>query len=494
MQLETATIDIGTSRPLVLLHAADADELGAHPLDRVRIEWAEGTTTGIVKRTDELVEHGTVGLTEPLHHVRGPVAVTLAGSPSSVGAIRKKLDDAELERTELERIVQDIHENRLSDVELSAYVSAVYANGLSLEETTHLTTAMSEIGQQLTWETPVVADKHSIGGVAGNCVTPIMVAIVAAAGVTMPKTSSRAVTSPAGTADVMEVFCDVEHSIDEIESIVAETNACLVWGGGVDLSPVDDEIIRAENPLSIDPEGQLVASVLSKKRSAGSTHVVIDVPYGEGAKVESLAAARGLADDFKRVADHLGIDVCCAITHGADPIGRGVGPVLEARDVLAVLEGLEEAPESLRLKSIRLSELLLDHCGVDADVLDLLESGRALERFREIVAAQGGTPDVSYADLEPAAESTAVRADRSGIVTRVDNRALCDLARRAGAPLDGRAGLVVHPSAGDEIDVGDPLCTIHAQTTAKLEEAASLADRLEPIRVRSKTDALVERR
>ncbi|MFP9060689.1 AMP phosphorylase [Natrialbaceae archaeon A-chndr2] len=494
MQLEAATIDIGTSRPLVLLHSDDADELGAHPLDRVRIDHDEGTMTGIVKRTDELVNPGIVGVTEPLHHVRGGVKVTLAGTPQSVRYVRKKLDDIELEAHELEAIVTDIHENRLSDIELSAYVSAVYTNGLSLEETKHLTEAMSEVGQQLRWDSPVVADKHSIGGVAGNCVTPILVAIVAEAGLTMPKTSSRAVTSPAGTADVMEVFCDVEFAMADIEAIVDETNGCLVWGGGVDLSPVDDEIIRAEYPLSIDPAGQLIASVLSKKRGAGSSHVVIDIPYGEGAKVESLVAARELADDFKRVGTHLEMDIACAITHGTDPVGRGVGPVLEARDVLAVLEGAESAPESLRVKSVRLADMLLEHCGVDASAADILESGRALERFRRIITAQNGDPSVESSDLEPGTESATVRASRAGIATRVDNRQLCDLARRAGAPLDARAGLVIHQAVGAEINLEEPLYTIHAETSTKLEEAKSLADRLEPIRVRSRADALVERR
>lgn len=492
MQLEATTVDIGTTRPLVLLNTVDAAELGAHPIDRVRIQHAGETTTGIVKRTDELVPPGTVGVTEPLHHVRGTVDVTLAGAPHSVRYVRKKLDDIELEADELEAIVRDIHESRLSDVELSAYVSAVYANGLSLEETKHLTEAMTDVGEQLQWETPVVADKHSIGGVAGNCVTPIIVSIVAAAGLTMPKTSSRAVTSPAGTADVVEVFCDVEFTIAEIESIVEETNGCLVWGGGVDLSPVDDEIIRAENPLSIDPPGQLIASVLSKKRSAGSTHVVIDIPYGEGVKVESLVAARELADDVKRVGDHLEVDVTCAITHGTDPIGRGVGPVLEARDVLEVLEG--DGPESLRLKSVRLAEMLLTHCGVDASATEILESGRALERFRRIVAAQDGEPDIESTDLEPGAESTTVRAERTGIATRIDNRQLCELARRAGAPLDSRAGLVIHRTVTDAVESGDRLYTIYAETPTKLAEAERLADRLEPVRVRSKADALVERR
>lgn len=492
MQLKATTIDIGTSRPIVLLNVDDADELGAHPLDRVRIDHAQETTTGIVKRTERLVEQGTIGLTEPLHRIRGTVTVTVAGRPHSVEYVRKKLDDIELAANELETIVHDIHEKRLSDIELGAFVSAVYANGLSIEETENLTQSMSNVGETLRWEPPVVPDKHSIGGVAGNCVTPIIVAIIAEAGLTIPKTSSRAVTSPAGTADVMEVFCEVEFTTDEIKSIVTETNGCLVWGGGVALSPVDDEIIRAENPLSIDPAGLLIASVLSKKRSVGSTHVVIDIPYGEGAKVQSLVGARELADDIKRVGSHLDMDVTCAITHGADPIGRGIGPVLEARDVLAVLEG--NGPESLRLKSIRLAEMLLDHCGVDASPTDILDSGGALNRFRRILVAQNGDPEISADDLVPGDESMTRRSDRDGIVTGVDNRQLCELARRAGAPLDSRAGLVVHQSAGDRVVEGDSLYTLYAEQPAKLVEAESLGERLEPVRVRGKADALVERR
>jgi AMP phosphorylase len=491
MELTTTAIDIGTTRPLVLLHSQDADELGVHPLDRVQLV-QDQTTTGIVKRTDELVEPGTLGLTEPLHHLRGTVDVTLAGTPGSVQYVRKKLDDIELEADELETIVRDIYTNRLSDVELSAYVAGVYTNGLSLEETKHLTEAMSDIGQRLSWDRPVVADKHSIGGIAGNCITPIVVSIVTAAGLTMPKTSSRAVTSPAGTADVMEVLSDVEFSTDEITDIVAETNGCIVWGGGVDLSPVDDEIIRAENPLSIDPPGQLMASVLSKKRSAGSTHVVIDIPYGEGAKVDSLAAARELADDFERVGTYLEMNVTCAITRGTAPVGRGIGPALEARDVLAVLEG--GGPGSLRSKALTVADILLDHCGVDTDGADVLESGRALEQFRRILAAQNGDPSVESTDIEAGPETESVNADRDGVVTRIDNSQLTSLARRTGAPRDAHAGVVIHPTVQERVHSGDPLYSIHAENPVKLEEAARLADTLEPVRVRPKEDTFVEQR
>lgn len=491
MELEAAEVDIGTRSPMVLLNRADAEELGAHPLDRVQIEKDGRTTIGIVEVTDELVPSGQFAVTRRLGHLTGRVSVSLAPRPNSVAAIKKKLDDIELERDELARIVADIDANRLNDVELGAYVCGTYTNGLSLHETMHLTELMSEVGEQIAWDDPVIADKHSIGGVAGNRVTPIIIPVVAAAGVKIPKTSSRAVTSPAGTADTMEVLADVEFDLAEIRALVEETNGCIVWGGSVNLSPVDDKIIRAEMPLSIDPPGQIIASVLSKKKSAGATHVVIDIPYGEGAKVSSLDAARELAEDFKRVGDHLDLRIECTITKGEQPIGRGIGPLLEARDVLDVLAGA--GPDDLRRKGTRLAQILLDLAGADESASALLSSGRALEKFREIIAAQGGDPSVTAADLEPGAERRVVRADRDGVVTHVNNRHISDIARRAGAPKDAGAGIYMHRRVGAAVTTGEKLFTVYAEKADKLEDAASAEERVTAVRVADRDEALVER-
>ncbi|WP_276274914.1 AMP phosphorylase [Haladaptatus sp. QDMS2] len=491
MELTAVEVDIGTRSPTILLNRADATELGVRPLDRVQLSHGDRISIGIVEVTDGLVSRGTLGVTRRLGHVAGVVDVTLAPRPVSVSFIRKKLDDVELEHHELRAIVEDIDADRLNDVELAAYVTGTYTNGLSLAETRSLTEIMTDVGESLVWKDPIIADKHSIGGVAGNRITPIVVSIVAAAGIKIPKTSSRAITSPAGTADTMAVFCPVEFTLAEIQQIVEQVGGCLIWGGGVNLSPVDDKIIRVETPLSLDPPGQIIASVLSKKKSAGSTHVVIDIPYGEGAKVRDLPNARELAEDFKRVGEHLGLTVECTITSGSAPIGRGIGPVLEARDVLAVLDG--GGPKELRLKSLRIAEILLGCCTSDANASTLLESGAALAKFREIVAAQGGDPDVTIADLVPGGETVEVRADRAGVVTHIDNALVSELARRAGAPKDAGAGLYLNCTVGEHVEVGHPLFTIHAEHEAKLAEATQLLAVSEPVRVRSVGEALVER-
>jgi AMP phosphorylase len=181
----------------------------------------------------------------------------------------------------------------------------------------------------------------------------------------------------------------------------------------------------------------------------------------------------------------------CAITRGAQPIGRGVGPILEARDVLAVLAG--DGPRDLRVKSLKLAELLLDQCGVDRDAADLLDSGEALRTFRAIVAAQNGDPDVSPEDLRPGGHRRTVAADSGGQVTHVDNRLVNAIARRAGAPKDKAAGLELYHRVGDEVQTGDPLFCIHAEQASKLAEAERLAEETDPVRILEADEALVER-
>ncbi len=491
MKLQAREIDIGTRTPTVICNGADAAEIGVHPLDRVEIEHAGGTVVGIVELTDELVAEGELAVTRPLGHIDGEVTVTIAPSPSSASFVRKKLDDIELEAGEIEDIVTDINYDRLTDAELSAFVTSIYTNGLSRAEIVNLTESMVAAGETLEWDRDLVADKHSIGGVAGNRVTPIVVPIVAAAGVTIPKTSSRAVTSAAGTADTVAVFCDVEFDIGKIREVVAETNGCLVWGGGVDLSPVDDKIIRVETPLSLDPPGQMIASVLSKKKSAGSTRIVIDIPYGEGAKVPSLDAAREMAEDFDRVADALGMAVDCAITRGNEPIGTGIGCGLEARDVLRVLQG--GGPDDLRSKSVTLADMLLSACGCSESAAAILDDGRALATFRDIVAAQNGDPEVTTDDLPIGAHTATVEARREGRVSHANNRLVNETARRAGAPKDTGAGLDLAASVGDTVGEGEALFTIHAETADKLDEAVRFARENQPVRVNAPDEALVER-
>ena len=256
-------------------------------------------------------------------------------SLSSVGA---RIYGNRIDAAALDAIISDVVKGRYSDIQLSSFITACAALPLDEDETVALTRAMVNVGERLLWPDGLVLDKHSIGGLPGNRTTPIVVSIVAAHGLTMPKTSSRAITSPAGTADTMETMAPVDLDLSAIRRVVELEGGCVVWGGAVRLSPADDILIRIERALEVDSEGQLVASVLSKKIAAGSTHLVLDVPVGPTAKVRSAVAAQALSERLSRVAAVFGLTTEVVLSDGQQPVGRGIGPALEAHDVLAVLQ------------------------------------------------------------------------------------------------------------------------------------------------------------
>jgi thymidine phosphorylase len=292
-----------------------------------------------------------------------PVSVRHAPSLPSLSLLRRKIYGHALADDDWRAIVGDIAAGRYSDLHLVAFVTACIGDRVSPAEGVALTRAMVDVGERLTWPARPVLDKHSVGGLPGNRTTPIVVAIVAAAGLTIPKTSSRAITSPAGTADAVETLTPVDLDLAAMRRVVEREGGCLVWGGRVRLSPADDVLIRVERPLDLDSDAQLVASVLSKKLAAGSTHVLIDMPVGPTAKVRSESAAHALASRLIETGAALGLAVEVEFGDGRQPIGRGIGPALEARDVLAVLQGAAAAPRDLRARALVLAGRLLEAGG-----------------------------------------------------------------------------------------------------------------------------------
>ncbi len=388
----------------------------------------------------------------------------------SLGGVRAKLFGETLEQPEWSAIIGDIAAGRYSDIQLAAFVSACAAGHMSVAETISLTRAMVEAGSRMHWEQRPIADKHCIGGLPGNRTSLIIVPIIAAAGLTMPKTSSRAITSPAGTADTMEVLAPVTHDLASMRRIVEREGACIIWGGSVALSPADDALISVERPLDIDSPAQLVASVISKKVAAGSTHAIIDIPVGSTAKVRSHIAARNLGDLLEQVGLALGISVQTVFTDGLQPVGRGIGPALEARDVLAVLCREHDAPLDLRERSLQLAGSLLEFCRAThvgsgyAEAAKLLDSGKAMEKFLGICEAQGGFSEPPGASFTHTVESA-----EAGRIVAVGNRRLARLAKLAGAPRAPAAGIDLHVACWERVEKGSPLFTLHAQTPGELQ-------------------------
>ena len=416
---------------------------------------------------DALVGPGEVGLTQPSFRRLGvapgdSVEIAPAPPPASFHAVKAKIAGEVLDQGQFTAIVGDLVAHRLSDIEIAAFLIAC-ATFMTPDETLALTQAMIGAGSRLTWSRPLVVDKHSIGGIPGNRTSLIVAPIVAAHGLLIPKTSSRAITSPAGSADVMEVLARVDLSVDEMRAVVECCGGCLVWGGRVNLSPADDVLISVERPLLIDTPEQMVASILSKKAAAGSTHLVVDLPVGPSAKVRDPQAALRLRKLFEFVAARLGIAIDVMVTDGSAPIGRGVGPWLEARDVMAVLENRPDAPQDLKEKSIRLAARILDADPAmpggkaEARARDLLESGQALAKMQAIIAAQGPSPIA--AALGPLSDE--VCAARSGWIGAVDCLRIARVARLAGAPTDPGSGLDLLKAVGQPVQAGEPLYRIH---------------------------------
>jgi len=405
------------------------------------------------------------------------VTVNHAEPPKSMDAVRRKINGERLDQADFNDIARDIVETRYSKMEMAAFLVATGQNNLDRDELLYLTQAMLQSGERIDWHEPLVADKHCIGGIPGNRTSMLVVPIVAAHGMLIPKTSSRAITSPAGTADTMEILAHVNLTPEQMLDIVRQERGCLGWGGTAKLAPVDDMLISVERPLGIDSQGQMVASILSKKLAAGSTHLIIDIPVGPTAKVRHMRQALALRKLFEFVGDRLNIHLEVMITDGCQPVGLGIGPVLEARDIMKVLNNDPDAPADLRQKSLQLAGRIIEF---DPDVRggqgyaiarDILESGRVCAKMNNIIKAQGE----KEIDLQPGKLCYQVCADRDGVVTHIDNFQTAKIARIAGAPMDKKAGVDLLKKLGDEVSKGEPLFQIYAEFAADFKFATDLA-------------------
>ncbi len=448
---------------------------GFQAMSKVKIT-ADGRTILAVLNVvldSSIVSPGELGVSEQAFQQLGlpegaKVIVDHPEPPVSMDAVRRKIAGDVLSEDDFFAITKDIISNRYSKMEMAAFLVACVETGLERSEVLAYTKAMAATGQRLDWDEPLVVDKHCIGGIPGNRTSMIVVPIVAAYGMPIPKTSSRAITSPAGTADTMEVLAEVELSPERLRQIVKKEKGCLAWGGTSRLAPVDDILITVERPLGIDAPGQMVASILSKKFAAGSTHLLLDIPLGPTAKVRKRDYAHQLRKIFEYVGDRLGIHLEAIITDGSQPIGRGIGPVLEARDVMSVLRNDKDAPEDLRRKSLLLAGRIIEfHPEVrggqgEAIAREILDSGKAYEKMQSIIDAQGRRKDMP----ELGSMVHEVEAPASGFITCIDNYIINRIARLAGAPLDKGAGIYLYKKLGDRVEAGEPLYKLHSQFEA----------------------------
>jgi len=488
IEARAADIDVGDLR-LVFVPSDTAAKLGVRGGYRLRIKVGSYVTTAAAV-VDSSLEGGAVYIPKRLYEELGApkaVDVDLAGIPRSVDYIKKKLSGGKLSYDEIREIISDVVNGVLGEAEMAAFISAQVSVGMDVDEIVSLTRAMVETGEVIRFDEPAY-DMHSIGGVPGNSkVAIVAVPIVASAGILIPKTSSRAITSPAGTADTMEVFAPVTFKPEEVVELAKKVRGFIIWGGALNLAPADDILIRVEHKLKLDPVPQMVASILSKKLSMSIRGLVIDIPAGRGAKVETVEEARNLASLFVQVGQKLGLNLRCAISYGGQPVGRAVGPALEAREALEVLLG--GGPMSVREKAVSLAGMVLEIAGAAPTgagrkvALEILNSGKAYQTFRRIVEAMGGNPDVKPDDISVGPYKAEIRAPVDGYITNVYNKAITEIAIAAGAPHDKGAGVKLHVKRGDRVKEGDVLLEVFSGSESRLDEALKVAQRSRPVTI-----------
>lgn len=459
---------------IVVLNKKTAHILDLHVDDRVKVRNGKNEITAILQISEEGFYDNHIGLYmetwKELKARRGQrIRISLAEKPLSTQFVRKKLEGHRLEPKEIDEIIKDITEDDLSDIEMTYFVSGCYVHGLNNAETAALTKSIVKHGSQISFGRKLVVDKHCIGGVPGNRTTMVIIPIVTAAGLIMPKTSSRAITSPSGTGDTMEVLANVKNDARKLKRIAEKIGGFITWGGGVDLAAADDHMIRVRHPLSLDPEGMLLASIMAKKHSVGSKRVLIDIPVGKQVKVKDLRRAKHLRSRFMQIGKLLGMKVKVIFSDGSQPIGYGIGPLLEAQDVMKVLSNDPDAPKDLREKSLYMAGLLLEMGGKAVRGLGyrkakkILRKGLALEQMNKIIEAQGKKRLPSNAKL-----IHKVKSGKEGKVMHIDNKMVARLARMAGAPIDPAGGVHLKKKLGQKVKRNEVLYEIHSNNEDRL--------------------------
>ncbi len=504
MELKVKIFKWSAGIPVAMLNEEVAELIGVKTQGRIFIKPlgknAKGVST-IIDITKTLVGEKEVAVSSELKerlnlHAGQKVDIDLAPAPKSLAFIKKKMNRGVLSQSEINEIIKDVVNNSLSDAEIALFVSAMYEIGMNNNETISLINAILNSGKKLTFKGKYVVDKHSIGGIPGNRTTPIIVAICAAYGlmfpkssqrahnIIFPKSSSRAITTPAGTADVVETIAKVEFSMKELKRIVEKVGACLIWGGSLEIVPADEKIIQVEKSLNIDPEAQLLASIMSKKLALGAKYILIDIPYGKTAKVKKEKALH-LKKRFEELGKHFHKVLKVVLTKGDEPIGNGVGPAMEIRDILKILKREKERPLDLEAKSLFLAGELFEMTGKAKKgegkklALKILDSGKAFEKFRQIIIAQKGTLDhLRYGKFKKD-----IIMKKDGKIKDIDNKRITMLARIAGCPLDKFAGLYLYGHIGDKLNKGEKLLTIYTESKSRLRGAFDFYNSQKPIKI-----------
>lgn len=493
LYLKAKKLDLGAGDELnILLHEADSGRIGIHEGDVVAFRWKDNEVYVEANETRTEIQPGEVGLYEELWSsykiADGDyISVDLVARPESMEFIKKKILGHKLNEEELMTIMKEVGARKLTEVDVAFFMSTFFNPGFDEEETLWMTKGMANSGDVLSFKDVknnggIVVDKHSIGGVAGKAVTPIVVPILASCGLVVPNTSTRAITTPAGTSDILETVMPVHLTAEQIMDTVKKTGACMVWGGALDLAPADDVIIHAERGLHLESFQKVLVSIVAKKVAMGITHIVIDIPTGKGTKVQNMDDAQLLKEQFIDLFKKVGIicEVYLRVAKGPD--GVGIGPNMEMKETLKILERKDDRGMHLESIATDMAGIVIEMSGKASKgegkslAVSKLNSGEALEKFWDIATTQGATSRLKSEEIPLASITHDIIAVKDGIIDTINNREIVKIAKSIGNPAIKDAGIYVHKMQGDTVKVGDKLMTLYATSSERMEHALKALD------------------
>lgn len=410
-----------------------------------------------------------------------------------VDLIVRKREGGRLSREEIDAVVAGVVAGSIPDYQIAALLMAIVWRGLDDEETGWLTDAMARSGGRADWSAVpgVKVGKHSTGGV-GDKLTLVVVPLAAACGVIVPKSSGRALGHTGGTIDKLESIPGFRTALGREELLaVVDAHGCAFVGQSADLAPADKKLYALRDVTGTVESLPLIASsIMSKKIAEGTDALVLDVKVGRGALMQDPADARRLAALMVAIGRQVGLPTRAVLTAMDAPLGRAVGNAVEVAESIETLKG--QGPEDVRTLALTLAAHMVAVAGVEPNdaaarrrVEAALDSGAALERFRAVVAHQGGDPaaiDDPSRLPAPSSRRTA-SARRSGVVTAIDARRVGRAAMSLGAgrerldtAIDYGAGIVLHVTPGAMVRAGDPVADLLVGAGRTADHAERLLD------------------
>ncbi len=398
------------------------------------------------------------------------------GPPDTVELIRAKRDGRTLSDDQIRWLIAAYTRGEIADEQMSALLMAVFFQGLRPGELRAWTEAMISSGERLDLSavSASTVDKHSTGGV-GDKVSLVLAPLVASCGAVVPQLSGRGLGHTGGTLDKLEAIPGWRAglSVAEMIAILAETG-CVICAAGPGLAPADRRLYALRDVTGTVESIPLIASsIMSKKIAEGTAALVLDVKVGSGAFMRDLSAARKLAQTMVSLGTEAGVRTSALLTRMDVPLGRAVGNAVEVEEAVATLRG--QGPPDLVEVTLALAEEMLALAGVRADPAAALADGRALDRYRAMIAAQGGDPDAA---LPQARHTETVTAGQAGWLQRLDAYAVGVAAWRLGAgrarkedPVSAAAGLLCLVKPGQPVEAGQPVLELRTDEAARLDRA-----------------------